>query len=134
MNTINWRNAGPEPQILWEHLVASFDISAIVPLSYQGAITGSEFLTYNATKLYLALQLDFGSQLFGNEAYVQLFDDGNNEFLSYCNCIGYYDGMGAVEFINSLKNIYNTWFSRLAVSAANSYVYMKFIGYRLTYS
>lgn len=107
-------------------------IANVEPIFFQGAIAGSEFLVYAATKLYLALEFslyDYGD-ISANFWRVELYDEANNVFGYAANHISYYNSSDATQHntgINCLN--YNLYFSRII---AFSYRYMKIIGYRIT--
>lgn len=129
MNTINWKNASPEQLLLWQHASTLIAYTTITPLVFMGNIAGSEFLTYNAGKLYICLKA--------------LFDDGGSTAV-YCD-ISFYTPGDVLSFVasnnsyaltaadadrfqgNNLK-IDNFYFSRLV---AAEYARMFFCGYRL---
>lgn len=132
MNTIDWKNATPEQINLWKLVNGLIAWTAITPLYYQGVIAGSEFLTYDAAKLYIALELETST----NDAIsaitvpdLALYNEANaiNFYLrnldSVCDTAGptvFYWGNNA-----SIKNVY---FGRILPTG---YDYMKFNGYRL---
>lgn len=126
------RTACPATRNLCEWLDTQFNITAIDRLYYQGNIAGSEFLTYAATKLYLALGL---SHSIGTSGV------GNPGFTIYneLNVIVYYSGIASVYYDTSIPGVRSStlsaphdvplYFSRVvAVGIAQ----MKFNGYRLT--
>jgi len=134
MNTTNWGNALPETRLLWDYLKATFTITAIVPLYFQNAIVGSEFLTYAATKLYMALEIEFtfGGATGSFPGFVSFYNQLNLTSDYGANNSPYWDATAAVvkQDINTLirRNLY---FSRFINTI---YPYLKFIGYRLTIS
>jgi len=135
MNSEDWRNATPEQSNLWRIASALIAWNTVTPICYEGAIAGSEFLTYNAAKLYIALELEFISNLnpgsIPANAPLVTFYDIANAVNHYSKCVDYfYDSAGATAymFINNLK-LTNMYFSRFVVAG---YINVKFNGYRLT--
>ena len=133
MLTINWKNATPEQLVLYQHLNHTFDITVIEPLYYQGTIAGSEFLIYDPTKIYLALELNVnGAHAAVNDilANIQITDVGDAVIGIYYENNPYWDATAASIKLTSrtifLKNFY---FYRFI---AAQFLYMKFNGYRLT--
>jgi hypothetical protein len=60
MLTNYWNSATIGQKLLWKKIIAIFGVpNTITPLHFQGAIAGSEFLTYDANKVYLAFDLGF---------------------------------------------------------------------------
>lgn len=119
--------------ILWNYLRTLVDITAIVPLYYQGVVAGSEFITYAGTKLYFCLEFNAGG--IDNPAITQnsvQFYDRTNGLSFQCtfskmdwNATG-----AAYNFIPEEYSIKNLYFSRIVQA---NFTRMKFIGYRLTY-
>lgn len=117
---------------LCEWLDKTFNITGIARLYYQGNIAGSEFLTYNATKLYLAVGLSHGIAVSGS---------GNPGFTIYneLNAIVYYSGIASVYYDPSIPGLRSSalsnshdvplYFSRFVQVGIAT---MKFNGYRLT--
>jgi hypothetical protein len=92
---------------------------------YCGVIAASEFLTYDAAKLYIALELEFGT-VASNAAQtlISLYDETNTLMISLSNDYSY-----AVNiFIGNNFAVKNYYFGRFG--AANV-TYVKFNGYRL---
>jgi len=117
--------------ILKNYLDATFTPSAFDPLIFEGVTAGSEFLTYAATKLYMALEFSgytagTTAQMyvqFNNNADVMKFIAGNN--VAYWN-----NGTAVVAYGPNVLQLKNIWFSRIIVS---NVAQIKFIGYKLTY-
>ena len=115
----DWRNATPEQLHFWNIASAKIAYTTIIPLCYEGELTGSEFLTYNAGKLYLALQMACGVNV-GAGVNIDLYDESNTlcgDFVCSTNLM-----LGMV--------VYNAYFGRLTISAGLPKIH--FIGYRLT--
>lgn len=131
MNTRDWEHATPEQRNLWSWIIANFPPASITPLYYIGAIAGSEFVTYNINKLYVATDLSFDgltTVAFGG-AYATLFDKTNNISFVCCNSAIVWNVTGAA--INYLPNVIilrNVYFSRVTNSVALD---IAFNGYRL---
>ena len=131
MNSLNWDKATPEQINLWKICNALIAWTTITPLYYQGPIAGSEFLTYNAGKLYIALEImqsGTGGSL-GN-CYITLYDIANAVCTYLNNTYIYYNTVAANApsgtFSTTHKNLY---FSRIVISGDISQ--LKFNGYRL---
>jgi len=119
-------------KILYNYLNATFDIDTIVPLFYQGAIAGSEFLTYDAKKLYLVLNINFAIAGVETPAANQI------AFRNEADAVFYYlknemcflePGGPVVLFYSSNAELENLYFSRIVNTGFND---IKFIGYRIT--
>lgn len=127
MNTFDWRNASPEQFNFWKLASAKLAYTTITPMFFEGAIAGSEFLTYDAAKLYIALEIQFGPAAidatsnnvsFYDEANVLCYAFANNTILY--NAANYFNGNSGL-----IKNIY---FGRIITTDIN---YLIFNGYRL---
>jgi hypothetical protein len=134
MITPNWDNANPEQNILWEKAITLLaGVQTITPLFYQGVIVGSEFVTYSAKKLYVALSLNVSSNssLGDHPCGLELFDKANILNAGYNN-----SNVDAYAFyhFNDI-NIDNIIFSRLLSDDGfgnPAYLQMRFIGYKIT--
>jgi hypothetical protein len=132
MNLKNWRNASPEQCNLWDQVKGLIAWNTITPIHFQDSIGGSEFLTYNVGKLYIALECSFAYSAGGAQNATDLIT-----FYNMANAIFYYvmnnapvwDTTGA-GMRHALNNSYekNVFFSRIT---ASGYTQMKFNGYRL---
>lgn len=103
-----------------------------VPLSYIGVIGGSEFLVYNAGKVYIATRLEFaygGSNVGVPSA--TMYDMANAvNFTAASNVSMAWNTTGAAfNFFGNLIKLQNIWFSRCAVAIV---AYMRFTGFKLT--
>jgi hypothetical protein len=129
----------PEQLLFLNDFYAQFDnrsaanrrIINVEPLFFQGAIAGTEFLTYAATKLYICLSLSFGQVAINaapsNATY---YDAANVIFYIIANQSVIWDATAAApKYEANFFNDSNIWFSRFAVANLNT---MKFIGYRVT--
>lgn len=120
-----------ESRLVYDYLLAKFDIDTIVPLVAQVEHAGSEFATYNAQKLYFGLLVEFGngaasanipSCSFYNEANVLFYIANNNNYY-YDTSIPQYRTSPNTIVLNDI------WFSRCTRSV---FVYFRFVGYRIT--
>lgn len=128
MNTEDWRNAKPEQINLWRNTSNLIAWVTCAPLYYMGAVAGSEFLTYNAGKLYIALEMQFCSAGDAAAQYVVgFYNEANALKFQASNVVGYYTG-AAVHFTANVLTIYNTYFGRVDPAPAT---YMIFNGYKL---
>lgn len=114
---------------------ANRNIVNVEPLYYKGAIAGTEFLTYTATKLYLCINSqwsgDFSTRTAGgciryyNEANVIFYIGFNYNLLWNAST-------PALNVYHSNFELKNQYFSRIDQSASAFYLYMIFNGYRIT--
>jgi len=130
MNNQNWDYNEAVSKLAWQEFNDAFDISAIVPLYYQGAIAGSEFLTYNAAKLYFCLDFEagvmFAYQIGGG--FIAVYDENNVNSMWMANNACMHDGVNSNVATNNVQqNIF--YFGRISQSI---FTHMKFIGYRIT--
>jgi hypothetical protein len=131
MNTINWKNATPEQKNLWDYARTLIAWTTITPIFYTGTNIASEFLTYNAGKLYIALELEIASQtIHATLPLVQMYDMANaNHFNLSNNQLAWDTTAAAFKYFPNYVAIKNFYFSKLVFSA--TLIYMKFNGYRL---
>jgi len=112
---------------------AAFNIDAFEQLLYEGPIAGSEFLVYDANKLYLCFSIMFSAAVGANNALgrADFFNEGNALFFySQNNSIAYEAVVPAIFHAKNDIHIKNLYFSRLQ---ASQYNHIKFIGYRIGY-
>jgi hypothetical protein len=120
-----------ESKYLLRYINNTFDVDSNKRLFYQGLIAGSEFVTYNALKLYVAINVEFGTDAALGTAlnnHVALYDDGNVLFFTLRNIALVGDVTDNFTFPN---NVYSQdlYFSRIVVTG---YEFMRFDGYRIT--
>ena len=111
----------------------AFDIIGFEPLLYEGTIAGSEFLVYDANKLYLCFDIycSYGGAADAAAAWIRFDDEGNAVNLYSMNSsIAYEAVAAAIWYQKNYINVKNLYFSRIV---PQQYTYMKFIGYRITY-
>jgi len=105
--------------------------NTITPIFYMGVIAGSEFLTYDADKLYVCLEFKAGYSVSyqANPANIQFYDENNaNAFYLNMNT-PYWDATAAlVKFANQAVFMNNFYFGRILQAVNN---YMCFNGYKL---
>jgi hypothetical protein len=125
---IDLRNATPEFLYQWNMLRLTFRPVTYTPIYYAGNIAGSEFQTYNAKKLYFALQLslDYVGDTAGPGS-TQLFDETNNVYKLCGKVIPWWNGVAARYF----QLEYNTTAVRFSKLDFGNYTRMIFTGYRL---
>jgi hypothetical protein len=121
-----------EQIILWNHVQNLIPYTRITPLFYSGAIAGSEFETYAATKLYIALEIEFtGYGTYydpaGNIPAVTFYDENDLEAKCHSNVSLAY-GVAYSVWPNDII-LKNQYFGR--VEAGTGLSFMKFNGYRL---
>jgi len=110
-----------------------FHIDTVTELVYEGLIAGSEFLVYNANKLYICfdLNINFNSSAGATHGLINFFDEGNAaNMYGQNNSITYEAVAAAIWYGKNNLNIKNLYFSRFVIATYN---YMKFIGYRINY-
>jgi len=132
LTTLDWQNATTANRNAWIKFNSLWGATPTCAPQYDMIlIAGSEYLTYNAKKLYFALELYITGVTTANAtaATLNLFDAGNNQIYNDMNTAMDYN---AGHFYNS-HGLYlqNMIFSRLTVSAA--YVCIKFNGYKVTW-
>ena len=118
---------------LLSYLKATFAPSGYAPIYYQGAVAGSEFLTFAGTKLYMALEFSAGGSTASSAAaFSTTLYDSLNAISMYINAnSGLFDTVAAAnEFAPMYVQAHNFYFSRLTCSV---YTHIIFKGYRLTY-
>jgi len=104
----------------------------VEPLLFEGAILGSEFDDYAATKLYLCFDFNAGYSgiAAAGSALIRFYDENNVINLYSQQQDIAYDSV-APAIIQCYNNAItkNVWFSRITNVV---YDYIKFIGYRIT--
>jgi hypothetical protein len=131
MTSHDWQNATPEQRNAWKTITGLIAYTTITSLFYEGNVGGSEFLTYNAGKVYFALDATFGSDNTPNvfPASVALFNLANAQFLLLSNeCMSWDVTAAAYKHIALDIKEKCFWFSRII---GYQYTTMKFNGYRL---
>jgi hypothetical protein len=133
MKTIDWRNATPEQINLWNVASALIAFNTITPIYFMGAIAASEFLIYNAGKIYIALEVEFSYNSATSAAppvgQIVAYDSMDIARTHFSNVLPAWDTTAAaMEYctMNYFKK--NIYFSRIA---ATLYTSMIFNGYRL---
>jgi hypothetical protein len=127
MKTIDWKNATPEQINFWNITSAKLAFTTITPIYYLGACAGSEFETYDAAKLYIALEFGIlDSGLNTNWGFVQLYNEANAASAKLTNNVIAY-GI-AYNYLKNSLFVQNVYFGRIAVT---EYLSIKFNGYRL---
>jgi len=131
-------NMTPEQKIFCQWFYGHFDnnigahhiILNIEPLFYQGTIAGTEFLTYNNTKLYLAFKVENTYPSANTAAFTRFYNEVDAISYELNGDIPYWDVTAAiVKYSGAGKSLTNLYFSRFA---AINYTKMLFIGYRVT--
>jgi len=127
-------SAAPEQRVIWQQVqLIVGERAAVRQLYYAGAIAGSEFLTYSANKLYLAIEMNTSFTSGGVQAaagQIVIYDENNTATNRYSRQAPIWDATAAAAKY-SLLPIYftNLYFGRITVT---TYTDIKFIGYRLT--
>jgi len=131
MNTRDWENANAEQRNLWHIAQTLIVYTTITPVFFEGVITGSEFLTYNAGKVYLCLDFNYGwhgptSVVCDRIDFYNMANVANRMILAGCP---YWDTTAAVpKWTGNMIDIKNFWFSRI-LTLYDGYLF--FNGYRL---
>jgi hypothetical protein len=121
-------------QLLLNYVQTAFDpgnVGTYTPLVYQGAIAGSEFLTYDAKKLYICCSVGFMDNATPSGAKIQtsFYDAANAVVLVSFTAIAFYNTTAAaINYQGQLTELTNLYFSRVVASS----LYIKFIGYKIT--
>lgn len=103
----------------------------VEPIFFQAAIAGSEFLTYAATKLYLAIETVNSSNFASSTGSdVRIYNEANALVVYHTIPANYWDATAAALRTTG-SNIFlkNYYFSRLVVT---NYPSFTFNGYRIT--
>lgn len=125
------KNGSPEQLILWSELLSKFgERISVRPLFYAGPIAGTEFLSGDPRKIFLAFDIKFSHSgvSIAFPPFSALFMDelANPLYFSISNLI-YWNG--AAERFNSYSVVEkNVWFCNFAV---DNFTYMVFNGFRI---
>lgn len=130
----------PAQEILLSHFFTQFDngsaankrILNVEPLFYTGAIAGTEFLTYAATKLYLCYNTEFSrpENILDVVPNVYLYNEADAISFNLVNGTTIFNTVTNVPNFGQLNvSRNNCYFSRVAVA---NYLYIIFNGYRVT--
>jgi hypothetical protein len=127
METLLWRNATPEQLNLWNIAKAKIAYTTITPKFFMGAVAGSEFVTYDANHLYIALEIKFGIPPATGGAGIQtnVYDESNTLCMYFANDAILYNA--ADRFLGNSMELKNFYFGRIV----SGYTYMMFNGYLL---
>jgi hypothetical protein len=128
------KSATPEQRILWNYVgLLCGERFTLSQVFYQGAIGGSEFNTYRARRLYLALSVNFdpigNPQV--NPNFIEFHGVGDAiEMYPSFDTVVWNATTAAVNFKCCELYLSNYLFSRVVIQG---YTSMRFIGYRITY-
>lgn len=133
-------NTTPEQELLLEHFYSRFDngsaankrIVNVEPLFYQGAIAGTEFLVYAATKMYICynIALSTSAGITITIDYGEFYNESNIISLYLRNDHVFWDvAVNDVRYARQTLELSNFIFSRFVPSVIN---YISFVGYRVT--
>lgn len=127
--------SSPEQKIVWEQIMLlTGENCAVRKLSYTGALAGSEFATYQNTKLYLAYNIEVSGigTLLINAAICYFANELNAWFFgAQNNAVIYNTTAAAITYFPNNVSIKNLYFSRMFFAAG--YTYLNFQGYRIIY-
>jgi len=119
--------------VLWNYVQNLIAYTQITPIYYQDAIGGSEFLTYNAGKLYLANEIKFslsGAPTSATRARIIFYNEANAASFVMENDVIYWDvTLVVATFFGNNVETKNIYFGRLNNV---DYDFMVFNGYRIT--
>jgi hypothetical protein len=129
MNSVEWQGATPEQINLWDKVVSLLvGVQTITPIYYAGSSVASEFVTYDAKKLYLALEFKTGQYTLSSPLTWQTYDEANAISMSYVNTNMAWDTTGAVmKYVTNFTCVKNIYFSRIVALQ-----YIVFNGYKIT--
>lgn len=130
----------PEQEILLNHFYSQFDnrsaankqIINVEPLFYQGDIGGTEFLAYDATKMYICYKLGVTANTSNVITTLNAiaYNELNNTFFSFNReIIGWNVTTAVFNYVSHDFYIYNFIFSRFILVNLS---YIIFNGYRVT--
>jgi hypothetical protein len=133
MNTESWKYATAAQHNLYRFVKTLLvGVQTITPLYYEGATAGSEFLTYDAKKIYICLEATFGflGSASATAGQVITYNVANAGMNTMQNDIAFYNPttLSYNYYPQDIIN-YNFWFSRVAVTLYSS---LKFNGYKIT--
>lgn len=131
----------PDQEILLSHFYNQFDnrsaanrqIVNVEPLYYQGAVAGTEFLTYAATKLYICYNIQGcgGGNVPTSSVFV-LYNENDAISLNLTNANIFFDAAAAVERYYNNMIIYNNFYFSRFVLGGVGISHILFNGYRVT--
>lgn len=127
--TQDLKNATPEFKNLFRSILPIFAYTAITPVYYMGAIAASEYVTYDANKLYVALnfKLSYGS-LTDVNPYLNIYNEADVlKFVAADTSVLY---NVTPYYRSNYFDIDNIYFSRIGVNGTPAQ--MIFNGYKLT--
>ncbi len=126
------RNSTIEEKIIFDYVIDTFNPSAIVPLQYIGVYAGSEFLTYAATKLYIATTFNWDKCAPVSAVPTMTFYNNLNASSAVLTGAKPYwnSTAAAAYYLSCLSEIKNIWFSRVVGVQVD---YLIFKGFRITY-
>jgi len=140
MKNVNWNNASTAQILLWDFLndalTRPIAWNTLQPLVYIGPISGSEFDfgmgPIDATKIYLALELEIEGDILGltaQQSFFELADPAGMPLMNISNQIPIWNNV-AIQYMPCDIVRKNLWFCMIDSQAPIAS--MKFIGYRLS--
>jgi len=128
------KGATPEQKIIWQQVrLITGENASIRQLYFNGPFAGTEFLTYSANRLFLALEMELIGGIINALTLPQLtiFDAGNNAVYTLSNGAPYWDATAAtVKYIGNNYIGKNLLFSRFTAGVATA---IKINGFKITY-
>lgn len=131
MNTRDWENANAEQRNLWHIAQTLIVYTTITPVYYQGPAAGSEFVTYNAGKVYICLAFNYQWQGPASplcEA-INFHNMADVSTMQHLCAVPFWDVTAAVvKYTATMFLMNNFWFSRISYTYGGTLI---FNGYRL---
>lgn len=117
---------------VFNFVIDTFTPSVITQLHFTGLYAGSEFLTYAATKLYIAEEFYYTKAgAISALAPLAFYDNANALKLQLSSTMPYWNSTAAAVYYHIVPGyITNFWFSRILGTQTE---YIQFTGYRITY-
>jgi hypothetical protein len=132
MNSFDWKNATPAQINLWNYVrTLLVGVQTITPIVFVGASAGSEFETYSAKKVYMALEFQSGQAAQATGVpYMTFYNMANAAILIGTNISQSWDATAvAMKYGGNTFKLTNFWFSRIVFATYGSLI---FNGYKIT--
>lgn len=100
---------------------------------HQGVIAGSEFLTYAANKIYMAIEFKAGTSSVAdiNAVRIEFYNEANVQSFVFTNNVAFWNTAGAaINYGKNCIDLKHIYFSRI-VNSQNTH--MIFNGYKIIY-
>ena len=126
------KNATAREKIIWNNVFNTFgERVAVSPFYFCGDAAGTEFMTYNARRLYFVLEFEMEPTMIAlNPCNIAIYDHLDNYIMAYCNIGAFWVSGGVPDyFINNVIKVENFLMSRFEVY--NGSTYIKLLGFKL---